>query len=149
MSLSRPKLTDYSLEVPQKVEKFDISAFDQRELLALRAKVDSKLQGLSLDEVNLVKETLLQFQAAKVLQADAADEDSGTPMNQRAQVQNSIANILSTLGKIQMELYDSEKLKRLTAATVKAVKLLSPEAQKAFFEAFQADLEQVEAEATA
>lgn len=139
-------LQDFSLADVETNDKFDLSTMSQGELLALRAKIDGKLTGLSLSEVNLVKETLLQFQTAKSLQADANESGSDVPMNQRAQVQNSIANILTSLAKVQMELYDSERLKRLQAAVIKTVKKLPKEAQDTFFEALERDLNEAASE---
>lgn len=139
-------LEDYSLEKREKDDKFDISALNQAELLALRTKIEAKITGTTLSELNLVKETLFQFQSAKVLQAEAGAANSDVPMNQRAQVQNSIAKILDQLGKIQMELYSSEKLKRLQAAVIKIVKQLPKPQQDTFFEQIESDFQVAEME---
>lgn len=116
----------------------------QAELLTLRGKIDEKLSGMHLNDLNLVQEVLIQLKKAKILQNSANKPNSGVPMNQQAQVQNSIVKILSDLAKLQNTLFDSEQRKRLQAATIKAIKTLPPEAQFVFFEAYEPVLEQAE-----
>lgn len=144
-----PKLKSFSLQQPVKQKSHDVNAMNQDELLALRDEIEQKLEGITLSDVNLVKETMIQFKKAKKLQIDASAEDSEVPMNQRAQVQNSIANILDRLSKMQTELYDSEKLKRLQAAVIKIVKTLPKEQQDSFFEQMEIEIAQVEVEVDA
>lgn len=130
---------------PPEVTVFDIEKLDEAGLLELRAKIDAKLPIKSLDDLDLVQESLRQLQMAKQLQADAAKRDAGVPMNQRAQVQNSIGSIITTLAKVQMDLYTSERIKRIQSAVVKIVKTLPKEAQERFFEMLEADLAHAEA----
>lgn len=125
--------------------KIDLDTLDEAGLLALRADIDSRLPIKSLDDVNLVEESLRQLQMAKALQAKANEKDSGTPMNQRAQVQNSISNIITTLAKVQMELHTSERIKRIQSAVVKVVKQLPKASQDRFFELLEGELKQAEA----
>lgn len=139
-------MADFSLEKSANTSKNDIDSLDSSQLLALHARIEAKLTGLRLSDVNLEKETLLQFQRAKVLQEDANKKDSGVPMNQRAQVQNSIAGILGTLSKMQSELHDSESIKRMKAAVVKVVRTLPKEAQAQFFELLEIEFQQAQAE---
>ena len=122
----------------------DLETMNQEQLLALRAEIDEKLTGITLIEVNLVQEALIQLKKAKILQLRASIPRSGIPMNQQAQVQNSISKILNDLGKLQIKLFDSEQRKRIQAATIKAVKLLPPEAQEKFFELYEPILAEAE-----
>jgi hypothetical protein len=144
-----PGLVAHSLQPVEKIDLYDISTMDEVDLLKLRDEIEQKLQGLTLADVNLVKETMIQLKKAKLLQIEATKKDSETPMNQRAQVQNSIASILDKLGKMQTELYDSEKLKRLQAAVVKVVKQLPKESQVQFFEMLEMEFAVAEAEVNA
>jgi hypothetical protein len=139
-------LRDFSLEKTTNSSKIDLKQLDQAALLSLRAEIDSKLTGIKLSDVNLEQETLIQYQQAKVLQIEASKEDSKVPMNQRAQVQNSLANLLTTLGKIQMELHDSESLKRLKAAVIRTVKAQDKPFQDMFFELLERELDAAETE---
>lgn len=140
-----PGLGDFQLHSNEKKSKLDIDRLDQAGLLHLRAQIDAKIVGTSLSEVNLVKETLIQLQFAKVLQADAGKTINSVPMNQRAQVQNSIAAILDKLTRIQATLYSAEYTKRLQATLVKVLRTLPHETQVMFFEML--DLEAVELKA--
>jgi hypothetical protein len=142
---SQPKLGGFSLQNVQKTDKFDLDLMDQAELLALRDKIDGKITGINLSEINLPKEALVQFQRAKRLQ-EKASEATDIPMNQQAQVQNSLGSVLKDLAKIQMSLYDSEYLKRLKAATVKVVQTLPKEQQDQFFELMEEEALAVDAE---
>jgi hypothetical protein len=138
-------LRDFSLSKTENSSKHDISALNQAELLDLHAKVEARITGLRLSEVNLEKETLLQFQRAKTLQ-EKANDTKDVPVNQLAQVQNSIRTILESLGKMQMELHDSETIKRWKAALVRVVKAQPKEFQAAFFEQLDAAGQEVEQE---
>jgi hypothetical protein len=133
-------LRDFSLH-EEPVEEFPLEGLSEEKLLELHSKVESRLGGLALTEVNLVKETLLQIKRAKVLQ-ELATSEKGTPMNQRAQVQNSLAGLLTQLSKIQIELYSSERIKRIQNAVIRVVKMdwsekpFGRKATSLFFRAF-------------
>ncbi len=138
-------LDDFSLQAPvEGPETFDIEGMSQGELLALHGKIEGKLTGLTLEEVNLTRESLLQLQKAKILQAEATKKGTNVPMNQQAQVQNSIASILLTLAKVQMELYTSERHKRIQSAVVRVVKTLPKPQQDQFFTLLEQELKEAE-----
>lgn len=136
-------LADFSLAKTEKTSKFDLNLMDQAELLDLHAKVEAKLTGLRLSDVNLEKETLLQFHRAKALQ-EKANTANDVPVNQLAQVQNSIRTILESLGKMQMDLHDSETMKRWKAALVRVVKKQPKAFQDEFFEMVEIEAAAVE-----
>lgn len=131
-------LRDFSLH-EEPVEEFPLDGLSDDKLLELHAKIEGRLGGLALTEVNLVKETLLQIKRAKVLQ-ELATSEKGTPMNQRAQVQNSLAGLLTQLSKIQIELYSSERIKRIQNAVIRVVKTLPEPQQAAFFDMLEVEL---------
>lgn len=133
-------LQDFSLQPEDNDGAVKLDGMSKQELLDLHAKIETQLGGLALGEVNLVKETLLQIQRAKALQEAASEKSSGVPMNQRAQVQNSLANLLTQLGKIQVELYSSERIKRIQGAVVKIVRTLPKKQQDAFFDMLEVEL---------
>lgn len=137
-------LRDFSLDPEDNgsEDALKLDSLTQEELLALHAKIESRIGGLQLTEINLVKETLLQIHRAKVLQEDASKPNSGTPMNQRAQVQNSLAGLLTQLAKMQMDLYSSERIKRIQSAVIKVVKTLPQKQQDHFFDLLEIELEE-------
>ena len=142
-------LKDYSLNTPEEDENLEIDGMSQAELLALHTKIEAKLEGIDFASVNLVRETMIQFQKAKVLQESAADKRSGVPVNQRAQVQNSIAAILTNLTKMQNALYSSESHKRIQAAVIKIVRTLPKEQQDHFFLLLENELNMAQQETEA
>lgn len=133
-------LQDFSLQPEDNDSTVKLDAMSVQELLDLHARIESKLGGLAITEVNLVKETLLQIRRAKELQ-EKASTDKGVPMNQRAQVQNSLGNMLVQLGKMQSELFNSERIKRIQQATIKVVKRMPKEYQDQFFELLEHELD--------
>lgn len=138
-------LKDFSLNPSAKTSKFDIETMSQSELLSLHAKIEGKLTGIRLSDVNLERETLIQLQHAKMLQETAKDAKD-VPVNQLAQVQNSLASILTTLARMQVELHSSETIKRWKAAIIRVVKEQPKEFQTAFFELLEHEAEIVEQE---
>jgi len=145
-------LIDHDLHVETATGKisFDqietaLQGMTQEQLLILHTKVTTKLEGITLENVNLVTETLLQLQKAKLLQ-EKASLSREVPMNQRAQVQNSLSNIISTLAKIQSDLHTSESAKRLKSAVVRVVKTLPKEAQDHFFTLMQGEVDRINEE---
>lgn len=150
---TKPALVDLGglHDKPPKASVFDLDKLDTLGLLELRAKIEEKLPIKSLEDVNLVRESLTQLQMAKSLQAAANERESGVPMNQRSQVQNSLSGIITTLAKVQMDLYTSERIKRVQSAVVKVVKQLPKASQELFFDMLENELkaaETAEAEAT-
>lgn len=136
-------LRDFSLEKTKNTSKFDIERMSQEELLLLHSKIEQRITGVKLSDINLEKETLIQFQKAKLLQ-EKAGESKDVPVNQLAQVQNSIRTILESLAKMQMEIHNSEAIKRLKAAIVKVMKTQSKEAQDAFFDMLENEVGLIE-----
>lgn len=136
-------LRDFSLEKTKNTSKFDIERMSQEELLLLHSKIEQRITGVKLSDINLEKETLIQFQKAKLLQ-EKAGESKDVPVNQLAQVQNSIRTILESLAKMQMEIHNSEAIKRLKAAIVKIMKTQSKEVQDAFFDMLENEVGLIE-----
>jgi hypothetical protein len=110
-------LADFRLHAPTSTN----TVYSQEELLQQRDEIDAKLTEISLKDVNLTKELMIQYRKAKVLQ-DSAGKDNETPYNQRAQVQNSLNATMQALAKLQASVYSSERSKRLEMALAKTLK---------------------------
>jgi hypothetical protein len=134
-----PELQDFNLQPEKKRESLDLDTMSREQLLALHSKIEQKIGGLSLTEVNLVKETLLQIHRAKALQ-ETASTAADAPLNQRAQVQNSLGTMIKDLAKMQSGLFNSERIKRIQIAVVKVVKTLPKAQQDHFFELLEEEL---------
>ncbi len=101
------------------------------ELVRLRDEITQALPPLELSKMNLEEEMLLQYHTLRELQG-AVMEDDEVPVNQRAQVANSVAGTLKTLGDQQITLYSSERFKQVENALIRELDKL-PEATAAAF----------------
>jgi hypothetical protein len=118
----------------------NLSNFTLQDLLKLRAEIEQKLPARSLKDIDLERELVLQWMASQELQ-NRILQDQETPANQKAQVANSTATILQQLGKLQIEIHSSERLKKIEAILIETLQTLPTEAQEAFFVAYAEALE--------
>ena len=95
----------------------------------------------SLKNLNLDAELYNAYAKAKNYLADV-QSDEGIPPNQLAQLMNTISAILKEIVKMQTDLYNAERVKRLEAAMITAIKLAPKEAQDAFFEQYSVILKE-------
>ena len=96
----------------------------------------------SLDDVDLMQEVLEQLAHAKRLR-DFIATDRETPANQKAQVNNSCAQMILQLAKTQTDLYSAERMKKLEACLLKVLKSLPDETVAAFLTAYERALADV------
>lgn len=80
------------------------------ELVRFRDEITRALPALQLSVLNLEEEMLVQYHTLRELQASVMDEKE-VPANQRAQVANTVAATLRSLGDMQIDLYSSERFK--------------------------------------
>lgn len=130
-----PSLKDYSVIPSLKFDKIGLETMTLTEKLALRDQIDTLLPRTSLKDFNLEKELILQFLQAKELQNNAKSLD-GVPMNQRAQLANSLKGLLSDITRLQHAIYNAEQYRLMEAALAKALKSLPKEAQEVFFKLY-------------
>lgn len=126
-----------TITVKRAPHDFDLTQQTPDQLLALRTDIDGLLPVKHLKDLNLQQELVLQLLSIQRLQNDAiADED--VPSNQKAQVAGHVASALATLGKLQVEVYNSERLKKIEAVLIEVLKTLPTEAQEAFLTGYEA-----------
>lgn len=113
--------------------QIDLSGLEADQLLELRARVDNLLPVRSLKDLDLAQELVLQVQALQALQTRVMNDAGETPVNQIAQVANSLSAALGNLIKVQSDVYTSERLKAIESVLIEAVKTLPNDAQEAFF----------------
>ena len=91
----------------------------------------------SLKSLNLDSELYAAYARAKnYLSIIQADEE--IPPNQVAQVMNTLTAILDKIVKMQTELHNAERVKKLEAAMIEALKnTATEEVQDAFFAEFE------------
>ena len=97
----------------------------------------------SLKSLNLDAELYNAYAKAKNYLADVQSDES-IPPNQVAQVFNTISAILKEIVKMQTELHNAERVKKLEAAMIQAIKLAPPESQQAFLEEYETLLKAAE-----
>lgn len=97
----------------------------------------------SLKSLNLDSELYAAYARAKnYLAIVQADEE--IPPNQIAQLMNTLTAILDKIVKLQTELYSAERVKKLEAAMIQAIKLAPPESQQVFLEQYETLLKAAE-----
>lgn len=96
------------------------SIYTVAELVRFRDEITKALPPLQLSHLNLEEEMLLQYHTLRELQGDVMG-DGEVPVNQRAQVANSVASTLKSLGDMQVELYSSERFKDIENLLVRTL----------------------------
>ena len=97
----------------------------------------------SLKNLDLDAELYNAYAKAKNYLADVQSDDQ-VPTNQVAQVFNTISAILKEIVKMQTELHNAERVKKLEAAMIQAIKLAPLESQQAFLVQYEAILKEQE-----
>jgi hypothetical protein len=109
---------------------------DVGQLIELREQIEQRLPATLLANLNLEKELVIQFLAIKSMLSKIVDDDK-TPANQRAQVANSVTSILGDMTKMQNAVYNSERVKKLEAAMIKALEVLPLETRQLFLDSYE------------
>ena len=97
----------------------------------------------SLKNLDLDAELYNAYAKAKNYLADVQSDDQ-VPPNQLAQLMNTISAILKEIVKMQTELHNAEKVKKLEASMIQAIKLAPLESQQAFLEQYETLLKAAE-----
>lgn len=125
------------VKVKRAPHDFDLTGLDPDQLLGLRNGIDQLLPVKLLKDVNLQQELVLQLLTIQRLQNETMTDDE-VPANQKAQVAGHVAGALGVLGKLQVEVYSSERLKKIEAVLIEVLKTLPTEAQETFLTAYEA-----------
>lgn len=94
------------------------------------------LPPTKLSEMNLEEEMLLQFHTIQTLQSGILNDDS-IPVNQRAQVANSVAATLNKLVDLQLAVYSSERFKSIETILIRALLKLPEKTAKQFIDDYE------------
>lgn len=106
------------------------------ELVRFRDEISRTLPPTELSKLNLEEETLLQFHTLRELQAAVMDEKE-VPVNQRAQVANSVGSILKSLGDQQITLYSSERFKDVENLLIRSLTKLPEDVARDFINDYE------------
>jgi hypothetical protein len=94
----------------------------------------------SLVTIDMLAETIQLYRRTKRLLVKAMNRGTGdgaVPMNQQAQIVNSLGSLLKSLGGLQMRMYDSERLKKLEGAIIEVMRTLPEEQQDLFLKLYR------------
>lgn len=131
--LFTPGTDDYPAPPPL-VELKNLKVHD---LISLRHEIDALLPPRTLEEVNLVEELMLQYQAAKSLFSTVLNSVA-VPANQKAQVLNTCTSVLEQITRTQTALYTAERIKLVEQALEKTFALAAPHLKQEFFDRYEA-----------
>lgn len=111
------------------------------DLLRWYDEIQLHLPPLKLSEMNLEKELLLQFHTVRALQTAVMD-DNEIPVNQRAQVANTVASSMKQLADLQEMVYRTERHKNIESLLIKHLSKLPEEAAQVFLNEYRLILKQ-------
>lgn len=123
-----------------------LRAMSLEELLDLRQRVDNLLPPRAISEINMEEELLLQLASLRALSNKIAGVGSsddgeggvvGVPLNQRAQLANSITTVLKSLIDRQVEVFSSERFKRIENLLIRHLRRQDGEFAKAFLDEYE------------
>ena len=117
-----------------------LDAYTLQELLDLRARIERRLPARSLKDLDLERELVLQVMALQQLQNAVIDDDD-TPANQKAQTASALSAALMNLVKVQSEVHNSERMKKIESLLIDALRELPVEAVEAFLANYEQALE--------
>jgi hypothetical protein len=115
----------------------DLSEYTEGELVGLLEQVRARLP--SLKTLDLQEELVLQFLQAKQLMKLAQDDDE-IPLNQKAQLLNSLANMNKQAADLQKSMFSPDQGRLREQALVAALKQY-PDLREAFLREFETLLE--------
>ena len=103
-------------------------------MLRYKKEIEACLPPTKLKDVNVEVELVNQLRIAQMLQARVIDLDEAEiPLNQVVQAVNSVSGIIEKLARLQIDLAETENLKKMEAAFIKSVEGLPAEAVEDFF----------------
>lgn len=114
----------------------NLAKFSAAEMIAMYEDIRSKLPPISLDKMNVEEELLLQFHTVRALQNQVI-ADEGTPVNQKAQVANSVSSSLKQIAELQNSVFDSERFKRIELLLIRVLSKLPEDTASAFLDEYE------------
>ncbi len=130
-----------ALHVPSEspIEKHLVTPLEdipESDRIDLYEALKAALPPHKLEDIDLTQELVLQFMRVKQLQVDTL-ADQSVAANQKAQVANSVATILSQLTRLQTELHNSERFKLVEGLMIRYFKKLPADVVAAFIDEYE------------
>lgn len=127
----RPRSVAPPTEKKEKAAPFEWKALPPELLIQFHDEIRECLPALELKEMNLEEELLLQYHSLRALQTQVLNDET-LPLNQRAQVANSVMATLDRLVEAQAKVYNQERFKSIETILIRHLKKLPEEAAEAF-----------------
>ena len=87
-------------------DSIDLTLYEPKELRALKRRIEEALPADALATVDLTEEFLSNYRTAQDLLEDSSD----APLNQQAQVTNTLTSILKQLAELQRKHFNAARL---------------------------------------
>lgn len=87
------------------------------------------------EEIRVDEEIAEVYASAKTL-LDVIIEDDDVPANQRAQVLNSVSNMIQQMVKSRVDLYNAERIRRMEQVLLQVMRTQPLEVRQAFFDSY-------------
>lgn len=97
--------------------------------------VNTTISASTLAELDLDHELLTQYKSAQTLLTEAT-YDKVIPLNQKAQILNSITAIITQIIKLQMDVHSIEEVKEIESALIETLKEF-PDIKAKFLSAYK------------
>lgn len=111
-----------------------IPSLSKVEVLAIKTALDHHHPDTTLNTMDPQSELMKQYRRIEGLQIDTFG-DPNVPANQKAAVSNSVASVLAQIVKMQTELHNTQRFKKMEAILIRLIKRLP----KDYAEQFLAD----------
>ena len=119
------------------VTSIDLKAYRAEDLIALRRRIDDHLE-LSLDQIDLSKELLVQFKLTRLMLEEVQSDDD-ISLNHKTGLINSLASLMKQIAEAQAILYSPIRQQKFEAAVVEVFQQ-HPDQLEAFQAAVEARL---------
>lgn len=119
--------------------RFNWSSLPVAVLIQHMNEIRQHLPPLSIKDMDMEQEMLLQFHSVRALQDQIIDDDE-LPLNQRAAIINATTSSLTKLADLQEQIYTSERFKRVENVLVRALSKLPEDVASQFLDDYEAVL---------
>jgi hypothetical protein len=101
------------------------------DLLRYYDEIGRRLPPVELSKLDIEKELMIQYYTVRALQSSVMDDDE-IPLNQRAQVANTVASSVKALADLQEKVYTSERFKAIENLLIRTLVKLPEDVAAAF-----------------
>jgi len=127
---------DTNEQPPTKPILTSVDQLSVEALLQLRAEIETLLPATRLEDMNLEKELVIQYQQVKVLQEKVLKDNFAEPQH-KAQIINSCKGALQELVTMQTKFHTAERLKNIESRLIKSLDKVPRKYLEEFFKYYE------------